>query len=152
MAAAVLFGLHPALALATKDQHLTVVLLRHHPGDSALTALRSASQLDSGDLALLTQAGLRGTVEERSSHASNSVAWPRAKALVVFTGVLEQEASLPQPKHGTVAFIQTGQSFRQVPMGASTLSRTIRFYHEAGDWHVEVQHASGARSGGYISP
>jgi hypothetical protein len=153
----VFFGLQPALALTTDNQHLTVVLLRHHPGDYPLTVSSARHPdagdiVDSSDIALLAETRLRGTLEVRGSHASNSVEWPRAKALVVFAGPLEHEVSLPQPKHRATVFLQTGDGFQQVPADSPTLHRSIRFYREKGDWHVQVEHSSGARSGGYISP
>jgi hypothetical protein len=145
------FALRPALSLATEDQHLTVVLLRYHPGEAPLTISDPFSALEGGDIDLLKRTELRGTVETRGTHASNSSDWPRARALVIFTGALD-EVSIPQPKHCTIAYMQIGDGFREIPPDAPTFARTIQFHREAGEWYIEVQHASGARSGGYINP
>lgn len=152
-AAIILFvGLRPALAIASDDQHLTVVLLRYHAGSAPLTISDSFSSLDSADIDLLTRTELRGTLEARGTHASNSADWPRAKALVLFTDALHHDVSIPQPKHCTIAYVQTGDTFRQVPPDAPTFARTIQFHRDADGWNMSVEHASGARSGGSISP
>jgi hypothetical protein len=141
-----------AFLVASGDQRLTVLIFRHHPGDGELDISDAFEPLDPADLAILKQSGLRGTLEGRGSSATGSTKLPRAKALIIFTPPLTTGASLPQPKHCTIAYVQEGSSFRQVPAGAPTFSRQIHIQQESGDWRFEVEHSSGARSGGSVSP
>ena len=142
----------PALSLSSGNQHLTVFYFRHHPGDGELRILDTDKVLGPADMAILKQTGLRGTLESRGGSASNSTKWPLAKALIIFTPPLTTEASLPQPKHCTIAYVQDGSSFRRVPADAPTFSRQMHIKHESYGWNFTVEHSSGARSGGSISP
>ena len=145
-------GFRPALSLSSGNQHLTVFYFRHHPGDGELNISDADKVLDPADIAILKQTGLRGTLESRGISASNSTKWPRAKALIIFTPPLTTGASLPQPKHCTIAYLQEGSSFRRVPADAPTFSRQMHIQHKSGGWDFTVEHSSGARSGGSLSP
>jgi hypothetical protein len=155
-AAILLFvGMRPALALAASDQHLTVVFFRHHPGTTALSITDPpyiwasfSKSLDEHDLELLKQTGLKGTLEFRGSHASNTAKWPLAKALIILTDDLHENVSIAQPKHCTIVYVQTASGFLRVPRDAPTFPRTIQFEGS----QMWVEHASGARSGGEIGP
>jgi hypothetical protein len=148
-------GSRPALALATSDQHLTVIFFRHHPGTTALSITDPPpiwasflKSLDDRDLELLKQTGLKGTLEFKGSHASNAAKWPVAKALIICTNGLHEDVTIPQPKHCTIVYVQTASGFLRVPQDAPTFPRTIRFEGS----HMWVEHASAARSGGEINP
>lgn len=145
-------GFQPALSLATGDQELTVFFFRHYPGDGELDTSDAAKVLDAADIDILKQTGLRGTLESRGWQGSNSTQWPHAKAFIIFTRPLTTEGSLPQPKHCTIAYVQEGSGFRRVPSDASTFSRQMDIQHESNGWNFTVEHSSGARSGGFISP
>lgn len=162
--AAVGFG--PALALATGNQHLTIVILRHHPGDAELHMVDpfagaeaaprmvpdSGMALGDAEVALLRGTGLRGALEPRGSFASNTTGWPRATALVVFTGPLDAAVSLPQPRHGSIVYVQEAAGFRRVPADAPTFARPLRLLPGPDGLRFLVVHASGAVSGLDITP
>jgi hypothetical protein len=141
----------PVLSFATENQHLTVFFFRHQPGSVELS-IEDADSLDPADIALLKQTGFHGTLQGRGSHASNNTEWPRAKVFFIFTSPLTVPASLPQPKHCSIVYVQDGSSFRRVPSDAPTFSRQIHLEPGSGNWHLVVEHSNGARSGGSVSP
>lgn len=159
-------GFAPALALAMGNQHLTVCFLRHRPGDGELHVIDpfagpeavprmlpgSGVALDDADLALLSRTGLRGTLELRGSFASNTTTWPRARALIVFTGPLDAAVSLPQPRHRSIVYVQEAARFRRVPADAATFARPLRFRPGPDGLRFIAEHASGATSEADIAP
>lgn len=145
-------GFRPALSLAADNQYLNVFYFRHYPGYADLDVSDAAKVLDTADIDILKQTGLRGKLESRGSSASTTTKWPRAKAIIIFTSPLTTEVSLPQPKRCTIAYVQVDSSFRPVPAAAPTFPRMMHIQRESGGWNFVVEHSSGARSGGRISP
>lgn len=142
----------PAVSLVSGNQHLTVFFYRHIPGDTELDVSEAIQDLDATDIDILRETGLRGKLESRGHFASNSTAWPRAKALLVFTAHSADKSMLPQPKHCTIAYVQDRGGFRRVPQDAPTFERSMRIEPGPSGSHFVVEQASGARSGGHIDP
>ena len=146
------FAFQPALSLALGNQHLAVYFYRHIPGNNELDLSEVVGDLEPVDIQLLRQTGLRGRLENRGYFASNSTEWPRAKALLVFTAATVSNATLPQPKRCTIAYVQDGSGFRRVPQDAATLERSMRIESGSTGPQLSVEDASGSRSGGSIDP
>lgn len=155
-------GFESALSLATGNQHLTVFFFRYEPGDNELYISDPFAQfqldlpenrrnkLDDKDLALLKQSGLRGRLVSLGAHSSNSTTWPRAKAIIIFTSPMNQNMSLPQPKHCSIVYVQDNGGFRLIPLTASTFTRQIRIKSQSTGLHYDIERSDGGQTGGHI--
>lgn len=137
----------PAFSLVTGNQHLTVRTYQHIPGDGELDLTDVIQDLDENDQAVLRQTGLQGKLVPLSFLASDSTEWPRANALLVLTGTITETVSLPQPKGCTIAWVQDGNSFRQVREDAPTVAQKIHIEPQGTDLFLTIEQPSGARSG-----
>lgn len=142
----------PAVSLITGNQHLTVHFYRLIPGDTDLDLSEAIRELETADVEILRQAGLKGKLESRGYRASSSTEWPRAKAIIVFSTPIIKDTTIAQPKGSTIAYVQDSDGFRRVPNDSAVLDRSMRIEPLPSGYNFIVEHASGAESGGHIDP
>lgn len=144
-------GFAPLRSLATGDQHLMVVFLRHIPGEQPLQIVNAPEWLTDPDRALILSCGLNGTVEFFGSSGSMTTPWPRAQAWIVFTTGPSKPARLPQPKRCTILYLQRDNDFVAMPERAPVIDRAIELFRDdRGKWCFWVELVSGGKSGGEL--
>jgi hypothetical protein len=105
--------------------------------------------IEESDLELLKQAGVTGAFEVSGSSGENHrLKWPKAKALIVSTGPLQDGTALPQPKACSVVYVQEGKTFRSFPADVPTNSRRVLIRHEPPEqWFLEFERSDGGVTG-----
>jgi hypothetical protein len=153
LAAGVSYGLGGVLVGLSQDQHFTLTYARFESSDETLTIHDDRGLLAPREVELLRSASLRGVVTVLGSHASNTATAPSARMLVVLTHRIEKPLRLPQPYRTTVVFLQQNGGFKRLPGDATLLpDRAVEIYPgdpDGNETRYWVDHASGARSGGF---
>jgi hypothetical protein len=148
------------------NQQLTVKVIKWRPATSGPLVNRQAEdsmlRLSATEWGLLEQAKLQGAVWGESSTSVGKGA--QAEVLLVMQYPVVSKVELPQPKGGTLVYIQTENGWRSWPESGLKLKRTIRLepYREdsglsslveeqANQTFVSVEQSNGSLQGFGVS-